>query len=89
MESLRYLTLFAFTGLLLLTAVYFHPVGFPEDTPMDDYFIKNSQLETGSNNVVTGVLFDYRGLDTLGEASVLFAAASGVMLLFRRRKKNE
>ncbi len=88
MESLRYTVLLAFAGLLLLTMLYLHPVGFPGDAPMDEYFIRNSQPETGSNNVVTGVLFDYRGLDTLGEASVLFAAASGVMLLFRR-KKNE
>jgi multisubunit Na+/H+ antiporter MnhB subunit len=32
-------------------------------------------------------VFDYRGFDTLGEATVLFAAVAGVIILFRRIKK--
>ena len=60
--------------------------GDPGPTPMDDYFIENSQRESGANNVVTAVLFDYRGLDTLGEAAVLFTAALGTTLIFRRRR---
>ncbi len=43
--------------------------------------------ETGANNVVTSVVFDYRGYDTLGEATVLFTAIAGVMLLFGRERK--
>jgi len=39
--------------------------------------------------VVAAVLFDYRGLDTLGEATVLFTAVTGVLLLFRALKKRE
>jgi len=54
---------------------------------MDDYFIENAQNETGANNVVTSVVFDYRGYDTLGEATVLFTAVTGVGLALRRRKK--
>ncbi|MDO8842383.1 MAG: hypothetical protein Q7J09_00540 [Methanocalculus sp.] len=61
--------------------------GEPVDHPMDRYFIENSQLESGANNVVTAVLFDYRGFDTLGEAAVLFTAALGTMLVFRRRRE--
>ena len=34
-------------------------------------------------NVVTAVVFDYRGFDTLGEEFILFAAAMGVALLLR------
>jgi multisubunit Na+/H+ antiporter MnhB subunit len=56
---------------------------------MDDYMIANSQAETANNNVVAAVLFDYRGLDTLGEATVLFTAVTGVLLLFRALKKRE
>lgn len=61
--------------------------GEPVDHPMDRYFIENSQLESGANNVVTAVLFDYRGFDTLGEAAVLFTAALGTMLVFRKRRE--
>lgn len=52
------------------------------NSEMDNYFIKNGQKETGANNIVTSVVFDYRGFDTLGEASVLFAAVLGVAVLF-------
>jgi multicomponent Na+:H+ antiporter subunit B len=43
--------------------------------------------ETGVPNVVTSVLADYRGYDTLGETTVIFTAAIGVMLLLRRRRR--
>lgn len=38
---------------------------------------------TNANNVVTAVVFDFRGFDTLGEATVLFAAVSGVLVTLR------
>ena len=58
--------------------------GFPE---MDQYIINNTQNETGADNGVASVVFDYRGFDTLGEATVLFTAVAGVIVLFRRLKK--
>jgi len=66
-----------------------HPFGYPDASTMDDYMIEKAQAETGSNNVVTSVVFDYRGFDTLGEATILFTAVTGVLLLLRtlRRKK--
>ena len=57
------------------------------ERPMDDHIIENAQDETGANNAVTSVVFDYRGFDTLGEATVLFTAVAGVIMIFRRRKK--
>jgi multisubunit Na+/H+ antiporter MnhB subunit len=54
---------------------------------MDDHIIQNTQKETGADNGVTAVVFDYRGFDTLGEATVLFTAVAGVILVFRRLKK--
>ena len=86
------------TGLiLLLVLVAFlvlgmyltHPFGYPDASDMDDYIIENAQEETGSNNVVASVVFDYRGLDTLGEATILFTAVTGVLLLLRTRKRRE
>jgi len=86
------------TGLiLLLVLVAFlvwgmhltHPFGYPGASDMDDYMIENAQEETGSNNVVAAVLFDYRLLDTLGEATILFTAVMGVLLLVRASKRKE
>jgi multisubunit Na+/H+ antiporter MnhB subunit len=61
------------------------PFGEPP-SDMDDYIIEHAQNETGSNNAVTSVVFDYRGFDTLGEATILFTAVAGIILLFRRLK---
>ena len=55
-------------------------------TFMDGKIFMESLDEEGtthSSNVVTGVVFDFRGFDTLGEATVLFAAVSGVMVALR------
>ncbi len=53
-------------------------------TAMDQFFLDNSQTDdTATNNVVSAVVFDYRGFDTLGEATVLFAAVTGVLMALR------
>ena len=75
-------------AFLVWGALLIHPFGYPP-SDMDDYIIENAQEETGSNNVVASVVFDYRGLDTLGEATILFTAVTGVLLLLRTRKRRE
>ena len=65
------------------------PFGAPVVTDMDDYFIRNAQEQTGANNVVTSIVFDFRGFDTLGEATVLFTAVLGVGMMFRKLKEGE
>ncbi|HDQ16363.1 MAG TPA: hypothetical protein ENN45_04825 [Bacteroidetes bacterium] len=72
---------------LIYSAGAMRPFGSPDNTEMDDYIIDNTQNETGADNGVTSVVFDYRGFDTLGEATVLFTAVAGVILVFRRLKK--
>ena len=87
------------TGLIVLIVVvaflvlgvmppFMRDFGYPP-SDMDDYIIENAQEETGSNNVVTSVVFDYRALDTYGEATILFTAVMGVLLLLRTRKRRE
>jgi multicomponent Na+:H+ antiporter subunit B len=39
--------------------------------------------ERRGTDVVTSVVFDYRGVDTMGEEFILFAAVMGVLLLLR------
>ncbi len=50
-------------------------------------FGKSANLEDGAANVVTSIVVDYRGFDTLGEVTVLFLAASGVMLVLHGQKR--
>ena len=75
------------TIFFVFSALMIHPFGEPEETEMDQYIIDKTQEETGADNGVTSVVFDYRGFDTLGEATVLFTAVAGVILIFRRLKK--
>lgn len=51
-------------------------------------YLSQSIAETGVPNVVTSVLADYRGYDTLGETTVIFTAGIGVMLLLRGLRRH-
>lgn len=50
-------------------------------------YLAESIRETHVPNVVTSVLADYRGYDTLGETTVVFTAAIGVLLLLKGRRR--
>ena len=81
----------AIIALIAVVAIMMIPAftidfGNPVETSTDDYYIDNTEVETGSANAVTAIVFDYRGFDTLGEATVLFVAVSGLIMLFRRVK---
>jgi len=90
MRKVTLLVAFLFvSAFLLLAATSMRDFGAPNDAAMDDYFIANAQSEVAANNVVTAVVFDYRGFDTLGEATVLFAAVVGILSLFRKLRKEE
>ena len=81
--------------LIVVTAIF---CGFASDLPVigdsnsapnshvTPYYISNSALDTGSPNIVTGVLADYRGFDTLGETSVMFIAGLTAVLILTRNK---
>jgi hypothetical protein len=43
--------------------------------------------QTGASNAVTGILWDFRGYDTIGEATVIFVAVAGVVAVFRSTKE--
>jgi multicomponent Na+:H+ antiporter subunit B len=50
-------------------------------------YIEGAAEKTGSANLVTGVVFDFRGYDTLGEATVLVTAVLGVLTILRIKGK--
>ena len=47
-------------------------------------YIERAVGETGVPNIVTAVLADYRGYDTLFETAVIFTAGIAVIMLLRR-----
>jgi multisubunit Na+/H+ antiporter MnhB subunit len=54
---------------------------------MSQTYVEEGAQRTGAANLVTGVLWDFRGYDTLGEATILFTAALGVLSVLRLKGK--
>jgi len=50
------------------------------------YYAQNTARETGAQNIVTAIIVTYRGLDTLGEVTVLFLTAAIVALVLGQSK---
>jgi len=59
----------------------------PASTHVSPRYIMNTERETATPNIVTSVLADYRGYDTLGETTVIFTAGMACILLLRRRRE--
>ena len=79
------------TGILLLYGTIDMPNWGDPDSPASIHvsprYIEKTVEETAVPNVVTSVLVDYRGYDTLGETVVIFTAAMACILLIRRPRK--
>jgi multicomponent Na+:H+ antiporter subunit B len=54
-----------------------------------EYYLDNGIKQTGAKNVVTSVVVNYRGFDTLGEVTVLFLAAIGLSAVLYRKKEEK
>ncbi len=54
--------------------------------PYGDVLNNVAVYERHATDVVTAVNFDYRGFDTIGEESILFASVMGCALLLRKRE---
>ncbi len=69
---------------------YQNPInGSHADENVPSHYIADAKNETGAVNVVTAIVVEYRGFDTLGEVTVLFSAATGVsFLLYNVRSRS-
>ncbi len=91
-------------ALLLVALVFFaifttisQDLPFGEDrTGVSHRYIYDGVNETGAVNLVTAIVVNYRGFDTLGEVTVLFVAATGIGAILynmdhpvRKKKKTE
>ncbi len=85
--------LLAVFALFLISLKTFAAFGTPvmeriQGAPSVFYIERGLEL-TGAANLVTGVLLDFRAYDTLGEATVIFTAVLGGLILLRRKgRKN-
>lgn len=58
--------------------------GYPVMRVAKEY-IRTGLEKTGAANIVAAIILDFRGYDTLGEATVLFTAVMGVLAIVRKK----
>jgi multicomponent Na+:H+ antiporter subunit A len=75
----------AFGGLM--TALVLAATSTPLDSPLATYYGEFSKTIAHGSNIVNVILVDFRGLDTLGEITVLSVAAIGVFALLKLRPR--
>jgi multicomponent Na+:H+ antiporter subunit B len=71
-------------GVLFMASTALPPFGdpaAPAATHVSPRYIEQGRAETGAGNLVTAVLADYRGYDTLGETVVIFTAGLACLLI--------
>ncbi|MCK5736496.1 MAG: hypothetical protein KAH21_08460 [Spirochaetaceae bacterium] len=68
-----------------LTRSYVEPESLNETA---SYYAEHGAEEVGAANLVTAIVVTYRGLDTLGEVTILFLTAAIVALLLKTKDKN-
>lgn len=79
--SIIFLVLFAFFAYRALLDL--PQFGFPL-MRVSEAYIRDGLVKTGAANIVTAVLLDFRAYDTLGEATVLFTAILGAIVVLRK-----
>lgn len=93
MKGTNTIIMLIITVVFCLNVGYLPVIGDAQSAPnqhVTPYYIEHSYEDTGSPNVVTGVLADYRGFDTLGETSVMFVAGlTATLILTSGKKKSE
>jgi multicomponent Na+:H+ antiporter subunit B len=82
-----------FTGLVLVIAEkdfpsFADPLS-PASLHLSPYYITQTLHDTNVPNIVTSVLADYRGFDTMFETAVIFTAGLAVIAILRRVKKDD
>jgi multicomponent Na+:H+ antiporter subunit A len=84
----RDLIISGLAGLMVFASVIFSTM---EETPSNlaKYYVQNALPGSGGTNVVNVILVDFRGLDTMGEISVILMSALSILMLFRMRGGDE
>ena len=69
----------------LMTTIVFVTANVEFDSRVSDFYAAHSLPDAHGRNIVNVILVDFRGLDTLGEITVLAVAAIGVFALLKLR----
>ncbi len=58
----------------------------PDNNRVTHHYLEKSEEEVGSHNIVSAVVVNYRGYDTLFEMIVLYTVSISVMAILYRQK---
>lgn len=61
---------------------------YPANNEVAQRYVERGMRETGAQNIVTGIILDYRAFDTFAEATVLFTGMMVVLMVFKEEKVN-
>ncbi len=85
MRTLAIAGLLGMGAVFLLVALSLPPFGlFPwRETGVStaQYYLERGVFDSGAMNMVGAITWEHRGYDTVGEATVLFTAVAGSLLL--------
>lgn len=56
---------------------------------MGAHYLANGLKDTGAANIVAAIILDYRGYDTLGEATVLLTSVVAVLIVARQQGRKK
>lgn len=70
---------------VMITALMIATASLPLDPTLADYFLAHSVPDAHGHNVVNVIIVDFRGLDTLGEISVVMLTALAAWPLIKGR----
>ncbi len=91
MRYIGLLSVFVTGGLLMYAVLDFPDWGDPHSpasSHLSDHYITKAMEETEVPNLVTAVLADYRGFDTMLETAVVFVGGIAILgILSKRRRK--
>ncbi|MBM3310378.1 MAG: hypothetical protein FJY80_02605 [Candidatus Aminicenantes bacterium] len=96
-NALPYLALAAFVGLLVYasfglpnrgdaSAALNGPLSLAGTPNAATHYIRNPERDAATPNMVTVILADYRGYDTMGEETVILTAGLICFLILRRTR---
>lgn len=52
-------------------------------------YLEEGASKTGASNIVSAIMLNFRALDTLGEATAVFAAVVGILAIARRNPRKD
>ena len=91
MKKLSLIPVLVIGALLIYAADDFPEWGNPtapaSASPLSSHFISNTGVDTEVPNMVTAVLADYRGFDTMFETVVVFIAGMAVLAILKKSSK--